>query len=304
VASQPPEKQPSRVRQFWGRRSRLGKVGLIAGALFVVLLVITLAVPAPEDPAEPAVADAEAAPEPTTTEEASEATTEEEPETGSEVEPEEEAPKPPPPPPTVARVIDGDTIELGDGTRVRLVQIDAPEAGRECYAQKSTGALKKLLPAGSEVRLVRDARLDNRDRFGRLLRYVIADGKNVNMLLVQRGAASAYFYNGDRGRHAAKLARSADTARAKGRGAWGACEASTDYTGAWQTKRKRVPPPPGSGGGGNCHPSYTGACLNPALSDYDCAGGSGNGPGYTGRVRVVGPDVYDLDADDDGWGCE
>jgi len=190
VASQPPEKQPSRVRQFWGRRSRLGKVGLIAGALFVVLLVITLAVPAPEDPAEPAVADAEAAPEPTTTEEASEATTEEEPETGSEVEPEEEAPKPPPPPPTVARVIDGDTIELGDGTRVRLVQIDAPEAGRECYAQKSTGALKKLLPAGSEVRLVRDARLDNRDRFGRLLRYVIADGKNVNMLLVRRARTS------------------------------------------------------------------------------------------------------------------
>jgi hypothetical protein len=38
--------------------------------------------------------------------------------------------------------------------------------------------------------------------------------------------------------------------------------------------------------------------------DYDCAGGSGNGPKYTGRVRVVGPDHYDLDADGDGYACE
>ena len=55
--------------------------------------------------------------------------------------------------------------------------------------------------------------------------------------------------------------------------------------------------------GSNCHPSYSG-CLNPNASDYDCAGGSGNGPYYTGKVRVVGPDVYGLDRDHDGWGCE
>ena len=53
-----------------------------------------------------------------------------------------------------------------------------------------------------------------------------------------------------------------------------------------------------------CHPSYTGACLDPNASDYDCIGGSGNGPKYTGRVKVVGPDVFRLDADHDGWGCE
>ena len=57
-------------------------------------------------------------------------------------------------------------------------------------------------------------------------------------------------------------------------------------------------PPP------DCHPSYEGACLDPSCSDYDCAGGSGNGPCYTGTVRVVGPDVYGLDRDKDGWGCE
>ena len=53
-----------------------------------------------------------------------------------------------------------------------------------------------------------------------------------------------------------------------------------------------------------CHLSYSGRCLDPDASDYDCAGGSGNGPYYTGKVRVVGPDVFGLDRDKDGWGCE
>jgi len=53
----------------------------------------------------------------------------------------------------------------------------------------------------------------------------------------------------------------------------------------------------------NCHPSYSG-CLNPNASDYDCEGGSGNGPYYTGPVRVLGPDVFDLDRDSDGMACE
>lgn len=52
-----------------------------------------------------------------------------------------------------------------------------------------------------------------------------------------------------------------------------------------------------------CHPSYSG-CLNPSASDYDCAGGSGNGPYYTGPVQVLGSDVFDLDRDNDGLGCE
>jgi hypothetical protein len=43
----------------------------------------------------------------------------------------------------------------------------------------------------------------------------------------------------------------------------------------------------------------------PIASDVDCAGGSGNGPAYVqGPVRVVGTDVYKLDADGDGIGCE
>lgn len=52
----------------------------------------------------------------------------------------------------------------------------------------------------------------------------------------------------------------------------------------------------------SCTPGYS-PCLAPA-SDYDCAGGSGDGPRYTGYVRVTGSDPYDLDADGDGVACE
>lgn len=54
-----------------------------------------------------------------------------------------------------------------------------------------------------------------------------------------------------------------------------------------------------------CHPNYKGACLKINAGDYDCAGGSGNGPNYVrGPVRVVGKDPFRLDADRDGIGCE
>lgn len=54
-----------------------------------------------------------------------------------------------------------------------------------------------------------------------------------------------------------------------------------------------------------CDSSYKGACLKPNVSDYDCAGGSGNGPYYVSvPVRIVGDDHYRLDNDGDGWGCE
>jgi len=56
-------------------------------------------------------------------------------------------------------------------------------------------------------------------------------------------------------------------------------------------------PPPSS-----CTPGYR-PCLPPA-SDYDCAGGSGDGPKYAnGTIYVSGPDIYDLDADGDGVAC-
>ena len=68
------------------------------------------------------------------------------------------------------------------------------------------------------------------------------------------------------------------------------------------TLAKAPPKPPPSSQPSNCTPGYS-PCLPPA-SDYDCAGGTGDGPKYTGPVRVTGSDPYDLDSDNDGYGCE
>jgi hypothetical protein len=72
------------------------------------------------------------------------------------------------------------------------------------------------------------------------------------------------------------------------------------------TIAKKAPPAPPvpdvSTSGGGCTPGYD-PCLEPA-SDYDCLGGTGDGPEYTGYVTVTGSDPYGLDADNDGVGCE
>jgi len=127
---------------------------------------------------------------------------------------------------TVSRVVDGDTLVVSGGERVRLLQIDAPEAGRECHASASRRFLAALSPPGTRVLLEPDARLDRVDRFGRLLRYVHAADVNVNVELVRRGAATPWFYRGERGRYAAQLLASVREARVARRGLWGACGVS------------------------------------------------------------------------------
>jgi hypothetical protein len=63
--------------------------------------------------------------------------------------------------------------------------------------------------------------------------------------------------------------------------------------------------PPAPAPSPTCDSSYKGACLKPNVSDYDCGGGSGDGPYYVqGPITVVGDDHYDLDRDGDGVACE
>ena len=124
----------------------------------------------------------------------------------------------------VERVVDGDTIVLTTGRRVRLVQIDSPElSGSECYAVAARSTLTRLLPTGTRVGLEFDSRLDRVDRYGRALAYVLKGSENVNLTLVGRGAASVWFYEGVRGRYARPMMRAARSARAAKRGLWKAC---------------------------------------------------------------------------------
>lgn len=61
--------------------------------------------------------------------------------------------------------------------------------------------------------------------------------------------------------------------------------------------------PTSNGSTDGCVPGYS-PCLKSGIGDYDCAGGSGDGPNYTGPVRVTGSDPFGLDRDGNGIGCQ
>lgn len=200
-------------------------------------------------------------------------------------------------------MVDGDTIALAGGQRVRLLQIDAPEPGSgECYSRASARELRRLLPAGASVVLEADPPLDVTDRYGRLLRYVHAGGRNVNLELVRRGAATVWLYGGERGRYASQLLAAARSARAARRGLWGACpRAVWDPTAAASTggTAGTAAKPAPVARSGICDPSYPDVCIPPAPPDLDCDDVPHR------RFRVLAPDPHGFDGrDDDRIGCE
>jgi endonuclease YncB( thermonuclease family) len=203
----------------------------------------------------------------------------------------------------VDHVIDGDTIALTNGERVRLVQIDSTELGSgECYSRKAAQVLRSLLPEGTAVRLEADPRLDPVDSYGRLLRYVHRGRLNVNVELVRRGAATVWFYHGDRGRYAARLLAAAERARDRRLGMWRSCHVQWDPTGPATTAGGGSPPPapspPPASTAEGCAAGYS-PCL-PIVSDLDC----GDIADELKPIRVTGDDPYRLDGEGDGWGCE
>ena len=121
----------------------------------------------------------------------------------------------------VVRVIDGDTVELASGERVRYVGLDTPEMGEdpECGAQEATD-LNRRLVEGKRVKLL--AGPENADSFGRLLRYVFVDGIFVNAELVRTGHAVSRIYHPEEpfGRLFAQLGQDA---KASGLGSWASC---------------------------------------------------------------------------------
>jgi micrococcal nuclease len=122
----------------------------------------------------------------------------------------------------VVRISDGDTIRVrlasGREERVRYIGIDAPERG-DCFSARAT-AFNARLVAGREVRLEPDA--EERDRYGRLLAYVYAEGTFVNEELVRRGYAQPLTVPPNV-RYAARFRRLADAARSAGSGLWASC---------------------------------------------------------------------------------
>lgn len=128
----------------------------------------------------------------------------------------------------VTSVTDGDTLRIlvgGVEERLRLIGINAPEAG-ECFSDRSADALAALVE-GEGLRLERDE--SDRDRFGRLLRYVHVDDVFVNERLVEEGFAIARRYPPDTAR-ADRLDDAQERAESERRGLWApdACGATAE----------------------------------------------------------------------------
>lgn len=115
----------------------------------------------------------------------------------------------------VVKVIDGDTIELEGGARVRYLGIDTPEIGEE-YSSEAYIRNKELVE-GKLVELQRGKR--DKDEYGRLLRYVYADGIFVNADLVAGGYAKAYIFDPDE-RYSQVLVQLEQYAKMKEVGLW------------------------------------------------------------------------------------
>ena len=88
----------------------------------------------------------------------------------------------------VAKVSDGDSFKCRDGSRVRLIGIDAPELDQEPFGRRSREALERRMAKGTAVRLEFD--VQPRDQYGRLLAYVWRDGRLINEEQVADGFAA------------------------------------------------------------------------------------------------------------------
>lgn len=124
----------------------------------------------------------------------------------------------------VTRVVDGDTIEIEGGQKVRYIGIDTPETvdprrAVGCFGKEASNENKKLVE-GQKVRLEKD--VSETDRYGRLLRYVYVGNTFVNEFLVKEGFAHASSYPPDIKYQ--EVFRSAQIeARNNNKGLWASC---------------------------------------------------------------------------------
>lgn len=132
----------------------------------------------------------------------------------------------------VVRVIDGDTIVVeinGAQEKVRLIGVNTPETVNprkqvECFGKEASAFVKNIL-SGQFVRLESDINQDDRDKYGRLLRFVfLEDGTPVNKKIIEEGYGHEYTYRAAY-QYQAEFKTAERIAREGKRGLWGdVCE--------------------------------------------------------------------------------
>jgi endonuclease YncB( thermonuclease family) len=229
------------------------------------------------------------------------------------------------PVPTVTSIVDGDTVDLNDGRRVRLLGIDTPEQGECGFEQARDFARSTLL--NHRVDVAPDPTQDSIDTYGRSLLYITVGGMDYSIAVTGAGWAEHYIFNNNPVQQAPAIQAAQASAQQQRLGKWGTLNCATPTSSpptpaprseqAWQANddnarqpalapapapkpapapAPRPEPKPAPAPKSGCHPSYE-PCV-PDGPDLDC-------PEIGYKVKVVGPDEYRLDGtDNDGWGCE
>jgi micrococcal nuclease len=125
---------------------------------------------------------------------------------------------------TVARIIDGDTIELETGERIRYLMVNTPETTggkNECFGVEAM-AFNRTLVEGKQITIAYD--VECTDQFDRTLAYVTVSGQEVNRLLVERGFACVLHIPPNGNSRADEFRDLEDTAQAENRGLWAQCD--------------------------------------------------------------------------------
>ena len=201
----------------------------------------------------------------------------------------------------VVSIRDGDTLTISTGEKVRFLQIDTPEISpAECYGEEARKALVDIV-GKSPITLESDSVSDDIDQYGRILRYIKIGKVNVNLKLVEIGAATPYFFKGERGKYSVQLFKAAQNAKAKKIGLWKLCpntKLDTSKPADTGPVQSKLPITPKSNN--KCDPNYQG-CIPPFPPDLDCTDIKRM---KLAPIRVIGVDVHKFDGDGDGIGCD
>ena len=135
---------------------------------------------------------------------------------------------------TIVRVVDGDTVDVrvdGKVERIRIIGLDTPETvdprkAVQCFGREASAHGKELLPIGTPVTLEADPTQDARDRYGRMLAFIIVEtepGTTINYTreMIAGGYGHHYVYRHP-SLYADAFALAQDDAQAGGFGLWGA----------------------------------------------------------------------------------
>jgi len=192
----------------------------------------------------------------------------------------------------VIKVIDGDTIKLENGEAVRYIGIDTPETVHpsepvQCFGKEASDKNKELVE-GKLVKFEKD--ITDRDKYGRLLRYVWVGDLFVNDYLVREGYAYVYTYPPDV-KYSEQFVWAQQEARENNRGLWAGCLEQEGVEEMPSLPAEPTPPKEGTICSYNTYNCSDFSNHTEAQGVFEYCGGAAN-------------DIHRLDADKDGLACE